>query len=389
MTKVTLLCHDVSDNPLGRAYILARVLQRRYDVVIVGARFYRDRVWPPCDTGEVMVHSVRGVRYPMWPLQRRRLQRMIMDGDIIYAVKARPVSLGLGIWAKRHLNRPLVLDIDDWEVGGYLDYPRWRRLLLALNLSNPNGYAFTRLIERGIKEADAITTVSTFLQHRFGGVMVSHGRDARCFDPALYDATAVRQRYGLPRDKRLLLFLGTPRRHKGIDVLLEALQLISMRDGLHDVHSIIAGLDWNHPLAPRIREWSMRLPVTLLGMQPFAEVPALLAAADMVIIPQREQSFSQAQIPAKLIDAMAMGKPIVASAVSDIPTILEDCGLTVPPGDAQAVANAVEKILTDHALADSLGRKARQRFLKHYTWDAMAEQLLPIFERLEVRAARD
>jgi glycosyltransferase involved in cell wall biosynthesis len=313
----------------------------------------------------------------------------MIDGDIVYAIKARPVSLGLGVWAKQHLGRPLALDIDDWEVGGYLDYPRRRRLLLALNLSNPNGYTFTRLIERQIGEADAITTVSTFLQHRFGGVIVPHGRDARCFDPARYEATAIRQRHGLPRDKQLLLFLGTPRRHKGIDILLEALHLISTCRGLHDVHSVIAGIDWNHPLAPKIREWSTRLPVTLLGMQPFAEVPALLVAADIAIIPQSQRPFSQAQIPAKLIDAMAMGKPIVASAVSDIPTILEGCGLTVPPGDAQAVANAVEKLLTDRDLADSLGQKARQRFLKCYTWDAMAEQLLPLFERLEARVNCD
>jgi len=388
VTKVTLLCHDVSDNPLGRAYILARVLQRRYDVVIVGPRFYRDRIWPPCDRGEVTIHSVRGLRYPRWLVQQHRLKSMI-DGDIIYAIKARPVSLGLGIWAKRHMGRPLALDIDDWEVGGYLDYPRWRRWLLAFNLSNPNGYAFTRLIERRINEADAITTVSTFLQHRFGGVIVPHGRDARNFDPARYDATAVRRRHGLPADKRLLLFLGTPRRHKGIDVLLEALSLIYARRSSGDVHAVIAGVDWSHPLAPMIRERSKHLPITLLGMQPFAEVPALLAAADIVIIPQAQRPFSRAQIPAKLMDAMAMGKPIVASAISDIPTILEGCGLTVPPGDARAIADAVEKLLADRTWADTLGRKARQRFLEHYTWDVMAEQLLPLFERLETKGIHD
>jgi len=297
--------------------------------------------------------------------------------------------LGVGLWAKRHYGCPLVLDIDDWEVGGYLDYRLWRRVLLTLNVSNPNGYVFTNFIEKKIRYADAITTVSTFLQQRYGGTIVPHGRDANTFNPAHYDASEVRRHYELPQDRRLLLFLGTPRRHKGIHTLLKAQRLISRRPNLGNVHTVIAGIDWDHPLGSNIREWAAHLPVTLVGTLPFTEIPALLTAADIVIIPQEQQPFSQAQIPAKLIDAMAMGKPIIASSVSDIPAILDGCGVTVPPGDAQALANKVEMLLTNWVLAVGHGQKARQRFLKQYTWDIMAEEVLPIFARLEANIHRD
>jgi glycosyltransferase involved in cell wall biosynthesis len=377
-----MLCHDVSENALGRAYILARVLQRKYDVVIAGPRFYKNRVWPPCDTGEVTIHSLRGVRYPAWIAQRQHLRDMIKESDIVYAIKARPVSLGLGIWAHAHLGCSLIVDIDDWEVGGYLDYPFWRRWLLVLNLSNPNGYTFTRQIEHQVHRAEAITTVSSFLQRRYGGIIIPHGRDAVLFDPARYNPAEVRRRFDLPQDKRLLLFLGTPRRHKGLGTLFEAHRLILARPYLRDVHIVIGGIDWTHPLAKRIREWSSDLSVTLLGIQPFTEIPALLAAADIVVVPQAPRPFSQAQIPAKLIDAMAMSKPIAASAVSDVPIILDNCGLTVPPGDAQALADAIERLLVDPQLAKELGQNARQRFLEQYTCDAMAARLLPLVDSL-------
>jgi len=382
ITRISILCHDVSDNALGRAYILARVLQRRYRVTIIGPKFYRDRIWPPCDTGEVAIESIRGTRHPGWLVHGRRLFDLVRGSDVVYAVKARPTSFGVGLWAQKHLGCPLVLDIDDWEVGGYLDYPTWRRWLLAANLSNPNGYTFTRWMEHRVREADTVTTVSTFLQSRYGGILVPHGRDRDLFDPTHYDGASVRQQHGLPLDMPLLLFLGTPRRHKGLDTLLQTLERMGSHSGPQTVHTVIAGVDWTHPQAKTIADRASQLPLTMLGMQPFAEVPALLAAADMVVVPQSSRPFSQGQIPAKLIDAMAMAKPIVASAVSDIPAMLDGCGLTVPPEDPEALANAIETLLSNRALGEALGVRARQRFLERYTWDAMAEMLLPLIDQV-------
>lgn len=65
-------------------------------------------------------------------------------------------------------------------------------------------------------------------------------------------------------------------------------------------------------------------------------------------------------MPAKIFDAMAMGRPIVATAVSDIPDILsEGCGLIVTPGDVYALAEAIAYMLDDPAAAERMGFAAR------------------------------
>jgi glycosyltransferase involved in cell wall biosynthesis len=74
-----------------------------------------------------------------------------------------------------------------------------------------------------------------------------------------------------------------------------------------------------------------------------------------------------------------MGLPIVATAVSDIPELLDGCGLVVPPGDRPALARAIESVLCNPALARRLGRAARARITTHYSCDIGADELRAYF----------
>ena len=70
----------------------------------------------------------------------------------------------------------------------------------------------------------------------------------------------------------------------------------------------------------------------------FTCIPSCLHAADLVVLPQKKTKQSYGQIPAKIFDAMAMAKPIIATNVSDIPQILDSCGIIVEPDDITALA---------------------------------------------------
>jgi glycosyltransferase involved in cell wall biosynthesis len=108
---------------------------------------------------------------------------------------------------------------------------------------------------------------------------------------------------------------------------------------------------------------------------PYPSLPRLLAAADVVAIPQSDTQPAHYQVPMKVYDAMAMGKPIVAGAVSDLPAILEGCGLLVPPGDVDALAAAIAYLVGHPQEAGALGDRARERCLELYSMQRIGEVL--------------
>jgi L-malate glycosyltransferase len=105
------------------------------------------------------------------------------------------------------------------------------------------------------------------------------------------------------------------------------------------------------------------------------DVPDLLAAADAFVLPSRSEAF-----PNGVIEAMAAGLPIVASAVGGMVNLIESgrTGLLVPPGDPEALLLALTSLIEKPAWAADLGRAARQEVQHHYSFDRM----LASFEEL-------
>jgi len=80
---------------------------------------------------------------------------------------------------------------------------------------------------------------------------------------------------------------------------------------------------------------------------------------------------------------MSAQRPIVATAVGGTPGLLAngECGLLVPPGDPQAMAQAILELLTNETKAQELARHARERFMQEYTIDRMGERYLELYEK--------
>ena len=365
--KVSILCFDLAHNAAGRAELLARLLAPRFEVDVVGPQF-GDTVWAPVARSPIPHRGVRASRYPGFARIVPDLLRLV-DGDVIYASKPRPTSFGIGLLARRR--RPLILDVDDWELGFFYRSGFWGRLGRAMNLGNPNGLSWTWLAERLVPAANALTVASRFLQARFGGVLVPHVRDTDAWDPARQDRAASRAALRVG-ERKVVMFLGTPRGYKGVDDLVEAVRLLG--DG---VVVILVGVD---PASASGSRWGALPWVRLVEEIPFDDVPRFLVAADVVAVPQRATTDTVGQVPAKLIDAMALGRPIVATAVSMIPEMLDGCGLIVPPGDPPALARAVGTLLADRAVAEALGRRARERCAAEYSFTAARARLFPLID---------
>jgi glycosyltransferase involved in cell wall biosynthesis len=362
--KVSVVAFDLADNATGRADLLARLLAPRYDVQVVGPQF-GDALWRPAQGGAVAHRPLRGSRYPRFAARIPELLRAI-DGDLVYASKPRATSFGLGLLKQLSTRRPLLLDIDDWELGFFYRSGWWGRLGRALNVSNPNGLPWTWLMERLVPLARGITVASRFLQTRFGGTLIPHVRDVEAWRPGAFDPAVARERLRAG-DARIVMFLGTPRGHKGVDDLVEAVRRLARPDVL----LALVGAGARYGGVPWLRT---------TDEIPFAEVPLYLAAADVVVVPQRATSDTLGQVPAKLFDAMALGRPIVSTRVSMIPEILEGCGLLVEPGDPQALAAAIARLLDRSGEALELGRAARARCEAEYSFARARARLFPLVE---------
>jgi len=369
--KVSVLAADLSDNATGRADLLARLLSARYDVEVVGPRFGAD-VWMPAREGAIPQRSVRAGRYPGFARHIPALLDLV-DGDVIVASKPRATSFGLALLARARRRRPLVLDIDDWEIGFFSRSGPWGRIGRALNVANPNGLPWTWLAEKLVSRADAITVASRFLERRFGGTLLPHARDTEAWDPGRYDRAATRRRLGVDGEK-VVMFLGTPRGHKGVDDLVEAVG--SLGPG---VILALVGVDAARSGAQR---WSAPAYVRVTGEIPFDDVPRYLIGADVVVVPQRDTMDTVGQVPAKLFDAMALARPIVSTSVSMIPEILEGCGVVVEPGNVSALAGAIKRLLDNPVDAADLGRRARERCESRYSFRVARATLFPLIEKL-------
>ena len=356
--KISVLCFDLSSNAFGRAWLLAQTLSGVYDVEIIGIS-RKGGIWAPMSDSKIPVKEFMWDRYPKFSRVKKNILDAI-DGDLILASKLMPTSFGIGLQKKYSSGKPLIVDIDDWELGFFYHSGFWGGVGRFLNFSNPNGLPYVWRMERLVCEADAVSVSNRFLQKKFKGVLLPHCRDTSVLDPQKFSPGKIKERIGLA-GKKVVMFLGTPRPHKGIDDLLIALKKVNIPElrlviiGAENQQEFLKGVD------PSVIDR-----VVVLPKISFQNLPEFLSAADIVAIPQRQTSDSVGQMPAKLFDAMSMAKPIIATRVSDIPEVLEDCGYLVDPSEPSQLADCIQYILSHPAEAKAKGYAARERCKQRY-----------------------
>lgn len=373
--RITLIASDESTAPLYRVRLLARVLARRFDVQVLGYHF---------DPAELDPLAPRDFPYAALParplpgfLEDARKLAAMAKGDVIYAMKPRPTSYGTALMIARQRGLPLVVDVDDWEPFMIHPYSRHglKNAAYALpRLRQPNNYLFTAAFDRLIGLADGVTTVSRFFMEHYRQ-QVPHGTrpfvlapqyvDTERFDPARFDREALRRELGC--DAFTLVFAGIAQPNKGVGEIVRALRRLPERRW----ELLIVGPKTPYALSLAAEEPRVRL----LGTQPPEETPRFLAVADAVALPQQAEPASHGQMPMKLFEAMAMGCPVVSTRLTDIPEVLEGCGLVVGPGDTPALAEALAALMAAPGRARELGSAARRKVLAAYSYERGAEVL--------------
>lgn len=169
----------------------------------------------------------------------------------------------------------------------------------------------------------------------------------------------------LSSDDPIVLYVGRLFEGKGIYDLLEAVARLADPAELH-----VVGYGESDRVRRRARSLGIGDAVTLHGEVPHLELPGYYAAADVFCLPSHAESFGMANV-----EAMACGTPVVTSDLEGVRAYARDGenGLLVTPGDAEALADALETLLEAPALRRELGELARES-VREFTWEHQARR---------------
>ncbi len=242
------------------------------------------------------------------------------------------------------------------------------------------------LASRALAASGSVTACSEDLRRRAHALgapparshLVPYGVDVEAFSPAAA-TDGARGRLGVPEDGFLVVAVGRLVAKKGFDTLLEAVA----RTG--GVRVLIAGEgDLRDSLAAQAQRLGVRL--HLPGALDRRTVAAALAAADMVVVPSVVDAAGNVDgLPNALLEALAAGRPVIASRVAGIPDVVEDGrnGLLVPPADAEALTAALRRLLREPETRQRLGDEARHLATTRLSWDEVGRR----FEECYAEAA--
>ncbi len=303
----------------------------------------------------------------------------VPGADVVWATSP-PIFQALGaLVVAKARGLPLVLEVRDL----------WPDFAVELGvLRNPTLIGLARWAERLLyQQADAVVVNSPgFVDHVAGhGVpreriaLVPNGVEVEAFDP---DARgeAFRRELGLPDGVALVTYTGAHGIPNDLDVFLDAAALLAHRD---DVRFALVGAGRDKDrLVARAGEMGLD-DVLFVDPQPKERMPEVLAASALGVAILKPIPLFDTTYPNKVFDYMAAGRPTVLAIDGVIREVVEaaDAGTFVPPGDAAALASAVEAYLDDPAEARRQGTAARAYVARHFRREDHAEVLRSVLER--------
>lgn len=178
-----------------------------------------------------------------------------------------------------------------------------------------------------------------------------------------------------PDGRVRIVHIGSVERRKGQDIFLDSLvRLAASCKSKLEVVMIGRPLrpDFLEGIRPMLQSLDF---VSYLGQVPHAEIAGHVAAADIFVSSSRDEVF-----PVTILEAMSLGKPVIATAVGGVPEMLRDGvdGLVVPSEDSAALATAIERLTANAEARQAMGTAARQRFFESFTIDKLGDRLLQI-----------
>jgi glycosyltransferase involved in cell wall biosynthesis len=253
------------------------------------------------------------------------------------------------------------------HLGVIRDIPKWREKLHAILVNigciQTLIAASKGTMQNAIKEGVSPSKIQ----------VIPNGVDFFEVHPG--DREKVRKKLHVKEHELLLVAVGRLVYEKGHEFLIKA--MVDVVKEFPNAKAVICGIGSLHDeLSALIKSHSLENHVQLIGL--WDDIPQLLSAADMFVLPSRWEGLSIA-----LLEGMMAELPILATKVEGVEEALQDGvnGLLVAPGDSQALSRGILQLLSNPEMREQMGQAAHQQVLQGYTINAMCEQYLKVMEK--------
>lgn len=206
------------------------------------------------------------------------------------------------------------------------------------------------------KSCDRVICVSEYIKRQLS----NHGISEDIME-VIYNGIDLRE--PSQREEDFILFVGRLVHTKGIDVLIEAMRNVNTK-------LLVCGK------GPKSKELEGVEGVDLLGFVSEEKKYDLLRRCKFLVLPSHKEAFGII-----LLEAMSVGKPIVATKVGGVPEVVGDAGLIVPPKDPKKLSEAIDRLVSDDELRQELARNAEKR-VSFFSWDKVVLQLENVYEEV-------
>jgi len=179
--------------------------------------------------------------------------------------------------------------------------------------------------------------------------------------------------------KKVIGFIGSFYRYEGLDLLVHAfshlassLPSLPASEPSGIILLLVGGGEIENELKTQIKRLHLEEKVVMPGRIPHERIPGVYALVDILAYPRYSMRLTELVTPLKPLEAMAMGKAVVASDVGGHKELIRDgeTGLLFPAGNAAALAESLKRLLDDSALCCKLQKQAANWVRKHHTWEA-------------------
>lgn len=317
----------------------------------------------------------------------QRLRRLAQEVDVVHLQKCHHYAALPAVIACYSTGTPLHYDWDDWE----------EKIWLEACGRNPHSLfiaATFRMLERALPYlADSVTCSSAYLRKLALRRNVSPsliGESPVGVDTDIFSDTegrAIRTQFGLAPQERIILYLGQLHGSQYVDLFIKAANIVLHTARAQDrIKFMVVGDGYmKKALVSMVDDLGMSNDFIFTGAVRPDEVPSYVRSADICVAPFKKTKVTLCKSPLKIVEYMACGKCIVASAVGEVVEMIGGCAYLAQEGSYKDLAAGVRYFLErldDEPFMQTLKERLAKRLAHKYTWDYTVDNLLSLYRKI-------
>jgi len=361
---------DLGHNAAGRVYNLAEFYSKRANVKIVGNLYLpiSSELWPPLKN--IKIETIL-MKVNNWENYIEKIVEFVFENpfQIVHLSKPRAPNVIVGFLYKVIWNSKVIVDIDDEELA----FNKSEKELEKRQINLLHEKEWTKIAIECIDDFDMKTVVSNPLIKKYGGLYLPHMRNEEIFHNNSKRKIINRLRLSILQSEKVIIFLGTPRKHKGLVNVAKAISKLDRKD----VTFLIIGKFDDVTLENQLKSIE-RIKYKFINQIYIDQVPDYLAVADLCILLQDQNDpICKYQFPAKIVDAMSMCIPVVTSNVEALePLCMANAIIGI---DESRIFNIVKELIDNDKKLIETGKAGRKYFMDNLSYKINSNKLDILF----------